>query len=94
MGSMMVWVGSAMERSSSGSSSAKEDDSSEDSWVDLTSKDRIVDFPSEEEVVLPVWRRWSWSSSFGSAVGGGEDMPSRKTAWRRGEERCDFVVDL
>jgi hypothetical protein len=90
-------VGSAMERSSSGSE--EKDDSSEDSWVDFASKERIVDFP--EEVVLPV-RRWlssscscscSWSFS-GSAVGGGEEGRSEgRIVWRRGDD-CWDLVDL
>jgi len=47
-------VGSAIERSSSGSPS---DESSEDSCVLFSSDERMVDFP--EDVVLPVVNR-SW----------------------------------
>ena len=56
-------VGSAMERSSSGS---PRDESSEDSWVLFSSEERKVDFP--DEAVLPVVGRLSGRS--------GEDMSS------------------
>ena len=79
---MRVWVGSAIERSSFGSPS--EEFSSEDSWVDFSSYEWIVDFPEDD--VLPVV---GWQSSMN-----GDDAHSEVNTCLRGDCCCGDFVDL